>query len=128
MIFKLKCKNCGNVLVYDTDKYSDCYQKCNECDNTIGMNIEAKLNSVAEMEGFELLGIQRDFSSKVLGSDLEGLEKTFDSSDENRQKTIVNIIDKIFLMLNRNDSATDKNIEEALSKMFYDSCDKGLTL
>lgn len=128
MIFKLKCKNCGNILVYDTDNYSDCYQKCNECDNIIGMNIEAKLNSVAEMESFELLGIQRDFSSKVLESDLAGLEKIFDSSDENRQKTIVNIFDKIFLMFNRNDSVTDKNIEDALSKMFYDSCDKGITL
>lgn len=128
MILKLKCKNCGNVLIYDTDIYSDCYQKCNECDNTIGMNIEAKLNSIAEMEGFELLGIQRNFSSKVLESDLAGFERIFDSSDENRQKTIVNIIDKTYLMLNRNDSMTDKNIEEALSKMFYDSCDKGITL
>lgn len=128
MIFKLKCKNCGNVLTYDTNEKSDSFHKCNNCDNTVEMNIEAKLSNVAEMEGFELLGIQRNFSSKVLCNDLNDLEKIFDSSDEKRQKIIVNIIDKIYLMLNRNDSETDIEIEKTLNQIFYDSCDKGITL
>lgn len=128
MIFKLKCKNCGNVLSYDTNEKSDSFRKCNNCDNTVEMNIEAKLSNVAEMEGFELLGIQRNFSSKVLGNNLNNLERIFDSSDEKRQKIIVNIMDKIYLMLNRNDSETDIEIEKILNQIFYDSCDKGIIL
>ena len=128
MIFKLKCKNCGNVVLYDSDAKMDTYQKCNNCDNTIEMNIESKLNNVAEMEDFELLGIQRNFTSKILGNDLNNLEKIFESSDDKRQKTIANIMDKIYLMLNRNDTETDLEIENILNELFYNSCGRGITL
>lgn len=28
MIFKLKCKKCGNVIFYDSDANHEMYQKC----------------------------------------------------------------------------------------------------
>ena len=124
MIFKLKCKKCGNIVYYDTKTKYDPYIKCTGCEQIINMNIEAKLNNVADMQEFELIGIEHSFSSKILADDLSGIEKVFDNANTDNQEIIVNIIDKLYLMLNRGEEVTLKEIEEMLRKYFWDSCNE----
>ena len=92
------------------------------------MNIESKLDNVADMQGFELIGIEHSFSSKLLADDLSNIERIFDSANADDQKTIVNIIDKLYLMLNRNDNVTLKEIEKLLKDYFLDSCGKSIEI
>jgi hypothetical protein len=124
MVFKLKCKACGNIVFYDSNAKQDTYRKCGKCEQPINMNIESKLDNVADMQGFELIGIERSFSSKLLAEDLSNIEKIFDNANDDNQKIIVNIIDKLYLMLNRDDDTTLNEIEKLLSKYFLDSCGK----
>ena len=35
MIFKLKCKKCGNVIFYDSDANHEMYQKCGKYGETM---------------------------------------------------------------------------------------------
>ena len=118
MIFKLKCKNCGNIVLYDSNEEKISFKKCDHCSNTMIMNVETKLDNVAELEGFELLGIQRNYTSKLLGSDLDRIEEIFESSNSKRQETIAKIIDKLYLILNRNDDKLDTELNEVLKTLF----------
>jgi hypothetical protein len=90
------------------------------------MNIESKLDNVADMDGFELIGVEHTFASKLLAEDLSNIEKIFDNAKSDDQKAIVNIIDKLYLMLNRNDDVTLKEIEKLLNGYFLDTCGKGI--
>ncbi len=128
MIFKLKCKVCGNIVLYDSEAEKATYRKCSKCEQSINMNIETKLDNVADMQGFELIGLEHSFLSKLLAEDLSNIERIFDSAIPDNQKIIANIIDKLYLMFNRHDEDTLKEIETLLSKCFFDSCGKGIDL
>ena len=128
MIFKLKCKRCGTIIFYDTDEKYDEYQKCDECGQVIGMNIETKLENVADMEAFELLEVCRDFSTNVLKSDLREIETIFDNAKEDKKMVVANIIDKLYLILNRDSDETYRDIEKMLSDYFFSTGNKGQIL
>ena len=128
MVFKLKCKTCRNVVIYDSNAKKATFCKCSNCGQSMNMNIESKLDNVADMQGFELIGIEHSFSSKLLADDLSNIERIFDSANADDQKTIVNIIDKLYLMLNRNDNVTLKEIEKLLKDYFLDSCGKSIEI
>lgn len=99
MIFKLKCKTCGNIIFYDTDANHDLYQKCGKCGETVNMRIEEKLNGILELESFEFLGVERNFSDKLLGDDFSGIGRIYGRAGDAKQSAVVNIIDKIYLIL-----------------------------
>ena len=120
MIFKLKCKTCGNIIFYDTDANHDIYQKCSNCGEAVNMRIEEKLNGVLELESFEFLGVERDFSGKVLGEDFSGIERIYDRADTAKQKSVANIIDKIYLILHRNNESF-VTLEKMLTDYFNSS-------
>lgn len=124
MIFKLKCKSCGNVVSYDTNSNYDPYQTCTGCGQAIRMNIEAKLNNIANMTEFELLGVERDFASTLLREDLTRIELLYEQASPNKQKAMVNILDRLYLMLNRKDNSTYQDIEKILKDYFYHSCEQ----
>ena len=126
MIFKLKCKSCGNVVVYNSEVQKETYQKCPNCEQLINGNVETKLDNVADMREFELIGIEHSFSSKLLAEDLANIEKIFDKANEEKQKMIVNIIDKLYLMLDTDDDDTTKDLEKLLKEYFLNSCGKGI--
>ena len=102
MIFKLKCKKCGNVIFYDSDANHEMYQKCGE---TVNMRIEEKLNGILELESFEFLGVERNFSDKLLGDDFSGIGLIYGRAGDAKQRAVVNIIDKIYLILRRNNES-----------------------
>ena len=128
MIFKLKCKSCGNIVTYDPNETNSQYRRCNKCEQCINMRTETKLNNVLYIDDFELIGIEQSFKNEVLAEDLSRIEKLFDEANEDDQKIISNIIDKIYLMLNRKDNITLKELERVLSQYFYDSCGKEIEL
>lgn len=124
MVIKLKCKSCGYIIAYDLRAERGTYLECSNCGHFISGNDEAKLYGIGDMQDFEVIGIEQNFTNKILADDLSGIEKVFDNANPDNQEIIVNIIDKLYLMLNRGDEVTLKEIEEMLRKYFWDSCNE----
>lgn len=114
MIFKLKCKDCGTLIEYDTTANYKDYVKCFKCGNTIDMNIETKLNSIAELEHFEILWTQKSFIENVFNSDILDIKNLYENSSQERKEIISNIFDRFLLLLNQNSEETDKLLSEFL--------------
>lgn len=120
MVFKLKCKNCGSIISYNTALKRDILQRC-ECGQLLATNIECKLDSVADMEKFELIGIEHSFEEKLLAEDLSRIEKIFDRADSTSKDIILTIIDHIYLLLNRDDVDALKGLEKLLYNLIFES-------
>lgn len=124
MIFKLKCKSCGNVISYDTNMKHKNYQQCNQCEQIVGMRTETKLNGVMDLDGFELVGIERNFSDTLLGNDLAKISNIYDDANDIRKSSIVNIIEKLYMILNRKDNSF-LSVDKMITNYFIDSTGNG---
>lgn len=142
MLFKLKCKRCGNILVYDSNEERENYLECDECMQAMTMAIETKLNNIAELEHFKVIGIEFPTESgdtpisevkgllhpQLFGEDLKHLEEIYESESIENKKILLNIIDKVFLLLHRKDEKTYNEVEKLISDYFYDTCGKPMVL
>lgn len=78
------------------------------------MSVEAKLNNVANMDGFELVEVESSFSKRVFKEDLQSIEKIYEESSADKQKHIESIIDRVYLLINRDDIHTCEKLAEML--------------
>lgn len=124
MILKLKCKSCGNVILYDTNKQHKNYQQCNQCEQIVGMRTQTKLTGVMDLDGFELVGIERNFSDTLLDYDLVKISNIYDGTDDIKKRSIVNIIDKLYMILKRKDNSF-LAVDKMITNYFIDSAGTG---
>lgn len=124
MVFKLKCKFCGNIVTYDSDAKQEAYRKCGECGTLIDMRAESKLNNVAALDDFELIGIERPFEARVLVEDLSHIDKIYNAADKENQEKIATIVDTVYLLLLNADETTLFETENLLRKYFLADCER----
>lgn len=124
MIFKLKCKSCGNVISYDTNMKHKNYQQCDKCEQIVDIRTETKLTGVMDLDGFELVGIERNFSDTLLDDDLIKICNIYDGADDIKKSSIVNIIDKLYMILKRKDNSF-LAVDKMITNYFIDSAGTG---
>lgn len=124
MIFKLKCKSCGNVISYDTNMKHKNYQQCDKCEQIVDIRTETKLTGVMDLDGFELVGIERNFSDTLLDDDLVKISNIYDGADDIKKSSIVNIIDKLYMILKRKDNSF-LAVDKMITNYFIDSTGNG---
>lgn len=120
LIFDLKCKRCGAIVSYYPDKNDDNYQKCSNCNAIIGMRTETKINGILTLDDFEVVGIRKGLSDKILDRDLSELKLIYEQAKQKNKEKILSAIDKFSLVLNRDDEKTLEFVIEKLSELFND--------
>ncbi len=124
MIFKLKCKSCGNVISYDTNMKHKNYQQCDKCEQIVDIRTETKLTGVMDLDGFELVGIERKSSDTLLDDDLVKISNIYDGADDIKKSSIVNIIEKLYIILKRKDNSS-LAVDKMITNYFIDSAGAG---
>ena len=124
MIFKLKCKSCGNVISYDTNMKHKNYQQCDKCEQIVDIRTETKLTGVMDLDGFELVGIERKSSDTLLDDDLVKISNIYDGADDIKKSSIVNIIEKLYIILKRKDNSS-LAVDKMITNYFIDSAGTG---
>lgn len=114
MIFELKCKRCGSILIYNSENKGDEYLKCENCEATMSMRTETKIDGILSIDDFEVVGIKRQFPSSVLETDLLRLKEIYENSSGDTQEKILTTIDLFYLLLERKD---EKLLDETLDRM-----------
>ena len=108
----------------------------------VNMNVETKLNNIAELEQFEVIEVYSPNGSdntsiekakavlhpQLFGEDLKHLENIYENASIENKKILLNIVDKLYLMLNRKDINTYNDLEKIINDYFYTSCGRPLEL
>lgn len=124
MIFEIKCKKCGSIAYFDTEKKSDNFVECKSCENKLSMYDEQKLKGATYTQNFDLIGIKRDFNDSRFDNDLKAILEIYEAETEENKKLLFNIIDKIYLIMNRKEQKEYQNILEVLRTYFFKSVDE----
>ena len=120
-IIKLKCLYCGTTFDYKMNEKPENYRKCPHCENIIDMRTESKIEGLLDMEGFEIVEIQKNFRENVLSEDISQIKGIYDRANSSEKDKIYSIIDKLYLLLNRHDEKTNKQILDLLNTIFFEN-------
>ena len=114
MIFELKCKRCGSILIYDSENKGEEFLKCEDCEASMSMRTETKIEGILSIDDFEVVGIKRQFPASVLETDLQRLKEIYENSHGEIQEKILTTIDLFYLLLERKE---EKLLDDTLDRM-----------
>lgn len=113
MFITLRCKNCGEIQKVELDDLcKELLYKCRNCDTIMTERESTKLANLETLDNFEIFKIENgdsnsDFHNFVFTSDLDRITEIYCEADNDLKREITNIVDAIYLILNR------KNIDDA---------------
>lgn len=113
MFITLRCKNCGEIQKVELDDLcKELLYKCRNCDIIMTERESTKIANLETLDNFEIFKIENgdsnsDFHNFVFTSDLDRITEIYCEADNDLKREITNIVDAIYLILNR------KNIDDA---------------
>lgn len=122
-IIKLRCLCCGTTFDYRLNEKTENYRKCPHCENVINMRTESKIEGILDMEGFEIVEIQKNYRENVLSQDISQIKGIYDRASSPEKEKMFSIIDKLYLLINRKDEKTNQQILDSLNKILYEKED-----
>lgn len=124
MIFELKCKKCGTLMIYDTsvDK-TDRYKTCTNCENILYQSTEARLDNISYLEDFEVLSIKREFRDSIFDRNIESIRQTYENATDEEKKKLDSFIGRIEFLIQSDN--TVEQLYDVVNKLYDEIIPRG---
>lgn len=126
MVYKLKCKLCGNICTAMLEQIeADDFYKCPNCRNTMEYNESTRLSHIVNLRNFELIEIfEPDSDTSYIDNDLNIIKEIIQNGDEEISEKISNIVDKIYLIINKGDLKKISKLNDVIHNLFLKFIDE----
>lgn len=124
MVYKLKCKQCGNICTatFEQIEANDFY-KCPNCRNTMEYNETTRLSDIVSLRNFELIEIcKSDLDTshidEVIENDLNRIKEIIQNGNKEVNSNLSDIIDTIYLIVNTGDLGKISELNDVIHNLF----------